>query len=242
MKNLIVYSLWGDNSLYWTGAIKNIELANKYFPDWICRFYIDKECKKNLIDSIVGQNVEVVLMKNSEYNYKNLSDKFDNNGLFWRFLPLCEEDVSIVLSRDCDSRITEREVNAVNQWISSDKDFHIMRDHPYHAVPILAGMWGARNGILRDIKRLLEYWKKHTKRGVFNAEDQDFLGQIVYPIVRDKSLEHSEFGINYGSQIHKFPTIRKDYEFVGDVFDINDVRHPDYWKIIEKHNSFNDVL
>ena len=30
-----------------------------------------------------------------------------------------------------------------------------------------------------------------------------------------------------------FPTNRNNYEFVGDVFDENEQRHPDYWKIIK---------
>ena len=30
-----------------------------------------------------------------------------------------------------------------------------------------------------------------------------------------------------------FPTARKNYEFVGDVFDENEVRHSEYWKNIQ---------
>lgn len=234
MKNIFVYALWGQDDLYWIGAKKNIELVNKHFPDFHIRFYIDKNCDKSLIDSLKGNNVEIVILESKNYLYKNLSEKFDNNGLFWRFIPLSESDVDIVISRDCDSRISEREISAIKEWLKSDKDFHIMRDHPYHRVPILAGMWGARRGILNNIKELLEFWQSYNRKGVFNAEDQDFLGQIVYPIVKDKSIEHSEFGINYGNKIYNFPTERINYEFVGDVFDINENRHPDYWKIIKE--------
>jgi hypothetical protein len=232
-KNIITYSLWGDNPIYWVGALKNIELAKKYFPSWICRFYIDKSCNTELINTIQGDNVEVILLEKNITNYKNISNRFDHSGLFWRFLPLLEKDVNILLSRDCDSRISEREVFAVNEWLKSDKDFHIMRDHPYHGVPILAGMWGCRNGILSNINEFLEKWKNHKIRGIYNAEDQDFLGQFIYPYIKDKSFEHSEFNINFGNKIYKFPSFRKDYEFVGDVFDEQEQRHPDYWKYIK---------
>ena len=57
MKNVIAYSLWGDHPIYWKGALENIKQANKYFPGWICRFYIDKNCKSELINSIIGDNV-----------------------------------------------------------------------------------------------------------------------------------------------------------------------------------------
>ena len=238
MKNVVAYSLWGDKPIYWIGALRNIELVSKYLPGWICRFYIDKTCNKELIDSIKGDNVEVILMDRDTYSYVNISERFNHPGLFWRFLPLVDDDINILLSRDCDSRISKREINAINEWLSSDKDFHIMRDHPHHQVPILAGMWGCRNKILKNINDLLKMWSVHRNKGIYNAEDQDFLGQIVYPIVKNKAMEHSEFNISYGCEIKPFTSVRKDYEFVGDVFDENDTRHPDYWKIIQLYDKY----
>lgn len=219
--------------MYWIGALHNIELVKKYYPDFICRFYIDKNSKESLIKSIQEKDCEVVLMEPGYYTYNNMSTRFNHNGLFWRFLALGDTDIDILLSRDCDSRISEREFVAVKEWIDTDKKFHIMRDHPHHRVPILSGMWGCKGNLLSNISKLFEYWKDYPNKGKFQAEDQDFLGQVIYPIVREESLEHSEFGINYGNQIRNFPSIRVDYEFVGDVFDENDIRHPDYWKLIK---------
>jgi hypothetical protein len=222
-KNVVAYSLWGDNPMYWIGALKNIDLANRLLSDFISRFYIDKNCKSELINTIKGKNVEVVLVDSK--------DSF--HGMFWRFWASEDPEVDIFLSRDCDSRISEREVAAVNEWLKSDKDFHIMRDHPYHTVPILGGMWGCRNGILRDIKisKQIENWNKFSRKGI----DQDFLGQVIYPYIRNKAMEHSEFGLRFGVDIRPFPSLRNDYEFVGDVFDENDERHPEYWKIIKNN-------
>jgi len=31
-----------------------------------------------------------------------------------------------------------------------------------------------------------------------------------------------------------FPTVRENYEYVGDIFDENEQRHPDHWKIIQR--------
>lgn len=220
-KNIVSYSLWGNHPMYWKGALKNIELVNKYFPSWICRFYIDKDSDKNLIETIKGDNVEVILVESK--------DSF--HGMFWRFMASMDKDVNIFLSRDCDSRITDREASAINEWLESDKDFHIMRDHPYHTVPILGGMWGCRNGIMRDINlaQLIDDWGKYERKGI----DQDFLGQVVYPLIKDKSMEHSEFNHNFGGVTKNFPTERINYEFVGDVIDENEVRHPEYWILIK---------
>jgi hypothetical protein len=50
-------------------------------------------------------------------------------------------------------------------------------------------------------------------------------------------MEHSEFNLKFGGEIRPFPTIRNNYEYVGDVFDENDNRHPEYWKIIKRFNN-----
>ena len=225
MKNIVAYSLWGDHPMYWIGALKNIELVNKFYPGFISRFYIDKNSRQDLIESIKGENVEVILVDSK--------DSF--HGMFWRFWASEDPDVDIFLSRDCDSRISEREATAVNEWLKSDKDFHIMRDHPYHTVPILGGMWGCRKGLLRDIKisKQIEHWNKFGRKGI----DQDFLGQVIYPYIRNKAMEHAEFGLRFGGEIRSFPTKRQNYEYIGDIFDEHDVRHPDLWKIIKNINS-----
>ena len=222
MKNVVAYSLWGDHPMYWEGAIRNVEIVNEKLPGFICRFYIDDACDDKLIDSLRHlDNVEIIMV----------SSKDSFHGMFWRFWASDDTEVDIFLSRDCDSRIGLREIAAINEWLASDKDFHIMRDHPYHTVPILGGMWGCRNGILREIgiTDKISKWTQFQRKGV----DQDFLGQAIYPLVKDRSMEHSEFNLRFGGEIRPFPYIRNDYEFVGDVFDENDVRHPEYWKIIK---------
>ena len=230
-KNVIAYSLWGEKPLYWLGALRNIEQVKKYFPNWICRFYIDKYSNIELINTIKGDNVEVVLVDSNN----------SLNGMFWRFAAASDPDVNIFLSRDCDSRFSNREVHAINEWLKSEKDFHIMRDHPYHSVPILGGMWGCRNGLMIKIglSDKIREWNIRNKEVTNwqNGIDQDFLGQCVYPLVVGDSMEHSEFGLRYGGEIRPFPTERKNYEFVGDVYDKDEVRHPDYWKIIKNRTD-----
>jgi len=225
MKNVIAYSLWGENPIYWKGALRNIELAKSHFPGWTCRFYISSDSRKELVEAIKGENVEVVMVDPV------------CSGMFWRFWASIDPEVDIFLSRDCDSRISERETAAVREWLDSGKDFHIMRDHPYHTVPILGGMWGSRNGIMKGVglEKMIEDWTEQTKgKQAAYGIDQDFLAAKIYPIVANMSMEHSEFGLSFGGQTRPFPSRRVDYEFVGDVFDENEKRHPDYWQIIKR--------
>jgi hypothetical protein len=228
MKNVIAYSLWGSDPKYWKGALRNIEQAKTYFPGWTCRFYIDSNSDSELIESIKGENVETVMV-----DAKNSID-----GMFWRFCASEDPETGIFLSRDCDSRFSNREIYAINEWLASDKDFHIMRDHPYHVTPILGGMWGCRNGILRGIglSKMMEDWQRsHHSHSM--GIDQDFLANVIYRMVLDRSMEHSEFGIRFLGNTIEFPTERTDYLFVGDTFDENDNRHPGYWEVIKKRET-----
>jgi len=216
MKKIISFSLWGNNPKYTIGAIKNAELAKTIYPDWICRFYCGKSVPSDIIEKLkTYNNVEIIEME----------ENGDWNGMFWRFYAC--EDADIMISRDTDSRLSVREKSAVDEWLNSDKDFHIMRDHPYHNVLILGGMWGVRNGILKNIIPIINDYNK----GNFWQVDQNFLREKIYPIIKDISFIHDEF-MKFENWCGLFPTERNNKEFIGDVFDENDIRHPDYYKFI----------
>lgn len=209
MKKLICFSIWGNDYRYLGGALQNIELAQYYYPDWICRFYVGKSTRQDFVDRLKSfENVEVVEM----------TQEGDWTGMIWRFYAASDDDVDVMISRDADSRIHVREVEAVNEWLSSDKDFHIMRDHNYHGVLILGGMWGARNGVISDLKSLTEQFESQNMKGT----DQDFLGKFVFPKVSHTSLVHDEFHWMGGLTSNKFPVksgVREEFHFVGQAYD-----------------------
>jgi hypothetical protein len=133
MKKVVSVSLWGNDSRYLEGAIKNAFLSEKYYPDWEFRIYAET----HLHDYLRGIPANV-LPPVGEWA----------SGRFWRFAPVFESDVDIMISRDCDSRISQREASCVQEWLASDKKFHIIRDHERHYdFPMLAGMWGVRGGL-----------------------------------------------------------------------------------------------
>ena len=216
MKKIISFSLWGDNPKYTIGAIKNAELIDTIYPGWIGRFYCGKSVPIDIIEILkTYTNVEVIEME----------ENGDWSGMFWRFYAC--EDSDVMISRDTDSRLNLREKNAVDELLNSDKDFHIMRDHPYHNALILGGMWGVRNGILKNIVDLI----KNYNKGDFWQVDQNFLREQIYPIVVNTSFVHDSYhNINPWSK--NFSIERIDQEFVGDVFDEHNQRHSQYYKLI----------
>lgn len=200
MKKVISFSLWGKKPKYCIGAIKNAQLAKTIYPGWVTRFYVGNDVQENIIDELKKADAEIVLCNDSGWN-----------GMFWRFLAADSDD--IVLSRDTDSRLNLREKYAVEDWLRSKNDFHIMRDHPWHTTVILGGMWGARNGILKGVTQLIANYKKNNQYQV----DQNFLREVIYPRVYLNSLVHDEF-----FEIKPFPVKREEGLYVGAPYNEND--------------------
>lgn len=201
---VVSYSLWGDNPKYNIGAIRNAELVKQMYPGWEARFYVGSNTPIETINKLrdLGSNViEMGIVG-------------DWTGMFWRFLAASDINVDVMISRDCDSRITQREVSAVVEWLKSGAMFHIMRDHPHHATEILGGMWGVRAPLIKDMDRLIVEYSK----GDFWQVDQNFLREIIFPRVSQFAMIHDEF-----FQKSPFPTTRIGREFVGLAFDENDV-------------------
>ena len=203
---IISFSLWGTNPVYCIGAIKNVELAHILYPGWMCRFYCGKNTDKTCINELKSfDNSEVVEMEESG----------DWSSMFWRFF--AADSDSTVISRDTDSRLNEREKAAVDEWLDSTYDFHIMRDHPLHRNIILGGMWGARNGILKGITTNIKEY--HTSTDFINdyGVDQNFLKDHIYPRVKETSKIHDPFFEGL-----PFPSPRIGRQFVGQPFAIDD--------------------
>jgi len=215
MKKIISFSLWGADPRYTAGATRNVELAAECYPDWVCRFHVGATTPQAVTDGLASyENVELVL-RDEPCNW---------TGMFWRFEDAADPEVDVMLSRDCDSRLTYREAAAVQEWLEGDRGFHIMRDHPYHRVPILGGMWGATRGTISQMKELIAEYVK----GDFWQVDQNFLTQIIYPRVRDNSCVHDEFFAK-----KPFPYPRDSKHFVGQAYAGND-------KILDDEEFFVD--
>jgi hypothetical protein len=228
MKKIISFSLWGDIPMYNDGAIQNVKIAKLLFPEWICRFYIGTNTDKHTVEELKKHsNVEII----------NMNIEATMKSMIWRFHACADDDVSVVLSRDTDCRLSERELESVNMWLDSDKDFHIIRDHPYHNAPIMGGMWGARNKILKNIKELLHDFES-TNTPDRKQYDQIFLGNIIYNIVKNKCFVNDVFFERKNKL--KTPRDRNGVYFIGEIFNHDGTYHSDeHRRLVDQYESTN---
>lgn len=221
----VSFTLYGNKPIYNVGAVRNAELMNKIYPDWRMILYYDKTVPKDTIDKLSKLNVELVDMTNSNIF-----------GNLWRFIVVEKEDCEYAIFRDCDSRIGQREKEAVDDWIRSGKTLHVMRDHPGHGVPcgangigILAGMWGLKGRHEGMTKKIIEF---HSKNKISFCSDQSFL-QEIYSKYNNDRCTHDDF-----FEKKPFPTKRTDTFFVGGRIDVDDKPlHHDHLTLLHYDNT-----
>jgi tetratricopeptide (TPR) repeat protein len=189
-RDIIAFSLYGTQSRYLEGALRNARVAPYVYPGWHVRFYCSATVPEEVRAELAREGAEVIMMPEPAR---------PADALFWRFLVAEDRSVHRFLVRDCDAVVNVRERVAVGEWLDSGKLFHLMRDHPAHTDLILAGMWGGHARVLPPLNALLRGFAYNPATESRNA-DQLFLGRIVWPRIRSHCLIHDSVYRNFGAR------------------------------------------
>jgi hypothetical protein len=200
-KKIVSFCLYGNSSRYIDGAIKNVINYKKYLPNYICRFYVSNDFDKLTIDKLIALDAEVIIMSKSG---------IDSRYLNWRFLVLFDKSVDVFLIRDCDSILNERELIILENWISSGKYYHIIRDHPNHTEKIMGGLWGGIN-TKKFNKNLFYIFPFYNAYG----NDQLFLSRYIYPRIRDNAYIFDQFHFFINENVDSMDYELENLSFVG---------------------------
>ena len=224
---LISYSLFGDQKIYKHGLLKNIELAKKLLPEWKLRIYICSTVDKNFIDKCKCPNTEVIVK----------SKVFKHEQWLWRFLPM-EEDHDVVIVRDVDTRIFQRDINLINDWLKTDFKFHVVRENLGSHWPIMAGIWGGKNPNLK-ISNYYKKWIKNKVKNMHHINDQTFLARYIYPQIRENLAVYSKHVVmDCEKNIKEIPGKEEYYKgkkimigmpVIDDFFEEDKNNHPEYF-------------
>ena len=180
--NVISFSLYGTDPKYNFTAIFNVILSKRIYPGWICRFYIDSTVLINIRQRLIDLGAELIFV---DSNQKKLP------GTTWRFLAADDPGISRVIFRDADSLISERERYAVNEWVESEKAFHIIRDAGSHTSLIMAGLFGMVTKKIPNIEGMLYDYLSDNKNINDRYYDQKFLSLRVWGYMRQDLMTHT---------------------------------------------------
>lgn len=181
---IISFCLYGNNPFYYQGAIENAKLKEHvYGTEWETWFYVGDDVPKEAVEELKLHADRVIVMNH---------DSEIINQTFWRFLPILDKSVEVVCFRDTDSIITSYEYAIVQKWLQSKYTANLIRDHPTHLMPIMAGMWGLKLPLKFDFMKIMSdgkmYW---TKRQY--CLDQFFLANLIYPLIKEDSYIYDTY-------------------------------------------------
>ena len=205
-KRVISYSLYGNEQRYADGALANVELMPTIYPDWEIYIYHDTTVPSNIIDKL------------TKYKYVKMFNMFNSfivNKMSWCFLVASDTDVERYVIRNIDTRLSLREKSAVDDWITSRKRFHAMRDHPSHSqYAINSGMLGGTRGAMPNRYSLLLMQRQQYG----HTENMKFLNTVVWMKAKSCVYQHDSFSCGHHGIEHPFPTNRVGLECVGSVY------------------------
>lgn len=206
MKKIVSFSLYGIDGKYTLGMLCNVELCKIIYPDWICRIYCGVSVPEYIVNELKSyDNTEVIIMdETSKHSF-----------MMWRFLAIDDDDVEIMICRDADSRLSYREKECVDQFISSDSLLHSIQDHHLHD-NIMGGMWGMKKNDRIVMSELIDKWYG----GLEYFSDQAFIREIIKPIYVDSLITHCS------TYLQNFPKSPDNPHFVGEVFPDNNHNQP----------------
>ena len=185
-KNIIAFSLYGDQPRYCETLIENASLAREFYPAWTCRVYLDQSVPGHVQTRLQSAGMQIFDMSGEKEILPTL----------WRFLVMDDPSVERFIVRDADSLLSEREAAAVEEWLGSPFHFHHMRDYFSHTELLLAGLWGGVQGCFPPVEGMMRAFVRQYQ-GSERFTDQAFLRQVLWTTIRESLLSHDDiFGFH----------------------------------------------
>jgi hypothetical protein len=135
-QRVLAYSLYGRKSRYYEKLVNISKQIKQFYPNSLMRIYHDNSINKSLMCEIECiEQMDIVDFCNINEMFMRFGDLTANksfngeylHGMKWRFFPFGDDFVDTFSSRDTDSFILQREVDAVNEWLQSGLFAHLMR-------------------------------------------------------------------------------------------------------------------
>lgn len=210
IKSIWCYSIYGDDiERYYQPMILNINHAidvgadifihtNKKYEEKVFKYFFNSKLKDNIIvhDGIYANQYPKVL----------------------RFLTCNFIASDYYFFKDSDSVVTEKEKLIMKEWINSvNPTALIMRDHPLHIAPIMAGMFGVNRELSIKIADSALGYFSNPKLSHFNSYsyDQEWLARNIYPKIVGSAYVNTSFFYYSGERVKRINREIDGHKFIG---------------------------
>lgn len=232
MKTVTVsFSLFGKDphNIYHGGAVRQAYLYHDRHPTWNLWFYVG--------ESVPDKTIADIRSKNANVSFEFVDEPENQTATWWRYRAIRHCTTDALLFRDVDSRLCDREAAAVSEWLDqSELPYHVIRDHQFHNVKLLAGLWGLQRSAYHRLSL------SHTIAGDYYQTDQRELVKQVWPKCKRLIMSHLGSYHMFERMPQRRPlTIGRPFgSFVAQGFDAFDIpRFPGHSMLID---SDEDLL
>ncbi len=231
------FSIYGTDVKYIYGLMENIKIIRQNYPDFEIYLYVGEN----------GFETELNFIKTT---YSNISwfDIINKNCYACaRYTPLTTASVNdIVIIRDADSEINERDSWCINDFINVDSFqlcCQVIRDHCWHKSTIMAGLsmfvikTETFKTIINDASTKMISIISENSTKISYGHDEQYLNSEVYSAIKDYVLVYSNV-IVYNGEKHKYISGENNgYNFCGNVIEYTNQHEKKY-----KFNYFEPRL
>jgi GR25 family glycosyltransferase involved in LPS biosynthesis len=220
---LFSFCIYGNDYKYYFGLEENCLIINEYYPDYEIYIY----CGITHLTDYV---------KFLQQKYKNIHLFETNNegvvNMVYRYKPLLLNNVDVVIIRDADSEVNERDRWSINDFLNSNsknddktdsknKNIQIIRDNFWHKSRITGGLslFRNRNNLFDKLKEKLIDIFANSKISLKYGDDENILNSQIYPIIKDYVLVYSNICVFEGEDYKNINFINDGTNFCGNVIE-----------------------
>jgi hypothetical protein len=216
MKNLPTYdsawcySIYGDDTLkYYRPMRENIRIAKEHGATLVLHTNGQSETKvKAYFEDLSADMIFVV-------HRERYADRFPK---VLRFLTPRTVTAKFYFFKDSDSIVNQKELDLMDQWTRSGNPTSlIIRDHPLHIYPILAGMFGINRELSLRVAASAEacFVNKSPARYHRHCYDQDWLAKEIYPALASEAAVRTSFFYFRGEHFVRTGRDLESYQYIG---------------------------
>jgi hypothetical protein len=211
-KKVFSFCIYGESRTYLEGLLSNLSTITSRYASFEKHVY-------------AGSDISEAYIAACESFHSTYVHRLPFTGgrlMSHRFLAIDLPNVELMIVRDADSRITDRDRWCIDDFIASDFDLFTIRDHKYHYREIMGGLWGMRR--IAGFS-MCDAYEKYTaiSKGIDRYQsDQDFLRNFVYRRFRQSLLAYSPTWAFLGENFRKITLARNGHhDFCGNVIIID---------------------
>jgi len=218
--NIFSFSIYGDDIKYYLGLRENIRIIREFYPEFHIFIYAGINRNEEFLYSLqteFSQNIHVIdTKKDGAFN------------MFLRYLPLILEEAELVIIRDADSEVNERDRWAINEFLNDSNPKHtiqVIRDHYWHKSRISGGLSAFKLSqihpkLLQSLKTEFSQILKEingNKREFNYGSDENMLNERIWPIIKNDIMVYSNICVFEGEAYRTIDFKNDETNFCGNV-------------------------